>query len=55
MSRSVRKIVKRILLGLLIILVILVVIYRDLVGYGIQQGYGQLHIVWNAKPVEDIK
>lgn len=53
MSRSVRKIVKRILLGLLIILVILVVIYRDLVGYGIQQGYGQLHIVWNAKPVEE--
>lgn len=53
MKRSTRQVIKRILLGLLIILTILVVVYRDLIGYGIQQGYGQLHIVWNARPVEE--
>lgn len=27
--------------------------YWELVVYGIRQGRGQLHIIWNAKPVED--
>jgi predicted aminopeptidase len=53
MKRSTRQVIKRILQGLLIVLIILVVVYRDLIGYGIQQGYGQLHIVWNARPVEE--
>jgi predicted aminopeptidase len=29
------------------------VIYWELVSYGIQQGYGQLNIIWNARPVEE--
>ncbi|HEX6223895.1 MAG TPA: aminopeptidase [Chryseolinea sp.] len=52
MSSSVRKIFKRILLAALAVLVVLVLIYRDLIAYGLQQGYGQLNIIWNAKPVE---
>lgn len=47
------KIVKRVLWGLLGVIVILVLAYWDLVVYGIRQGRGQLNIVWNAKPVEE--
>ncbi|MFZ6013957.1 MAG: aminopeptidase [Bacteroidota bacterium] len=46
------KIIKRTLLALLAVVVVLVVIYWDLVSYGIRQAKGQFHIVWNAKPVE---
>jgi len=53
MKVSVGKIVKRTLLGLLILLLLGAVIFWDLVSYGAQQGYGQLNIVWNAKPVEE--
>ncbi len=42
---------KRVLLGLLILLVIFVIGWWDLVSYGARQGYGQLNIIWNAKPV----
>lgn len=47
------KIIRRILLGLLIIICFLIFIYWDLVSYGIRQAKGQLNIVWNAKPVEE--
>lgn len=45
--------IKRIFLICGIVLVIFLIWYRDLVMYGIQQGTGQLRIVWNAVPVED--
>jgi predicted aminopeptidase len=48
-----RKIIKRVLLGLLVIVTLLIILYWDLVSYGVRQGYGQLNIVWNAKPVEE--
>jgi predicted aminopeptidase len=48
-----RKILKRILAGLGLIIVVLLVIYGDLVLYGLRQGYGQLNIIWNARPVEE--
>ena len=35
------------------VMVVLLVIYHDLVLYGLRQGYGQLSIVWNARPVEE--
>jgi predicted aminopeptidase len=54
MRKKVGKIIKRTLLALLAILVILVVIYWDLVVYGVRQGKGQLNIVWNARPVEEV-
>lgn len=53
MKGSIRKWVKRILLGALAVIVVLVIIYRDLVAYGLRQGYGQLNIIWNARPVEE--
>ena len=47
-----RKIIKRILLAVLVAIVTLVIAQWDLVRYGIEQGRGQMNIVWNAKPVE---
>jgi predicted aminopeptidase len=46
------KILKRILFAVLFILLGLLIVYWDLVSYGFKQAQGQLHIVWNAKPVE---
>jgi predicted aminopeptidase len=48
-----KKIFKRILQGLLVIVIILTVVYWNLIVYGIRQGKGQLNIIWNAKPVEE--
>ncbi|MEJ7644023.1 MAG: aminopeptidase [Chryseolinea sp.] len=53
MKVNVGKIVKRTLLGLLLAVSLCAVIFWDLVCYGVQQGYGQLKIVWNARPVEE--
>jgi predicted aminopeptidase len=48
-----RKIIKRFFLALFLLLLVILVAQWDLVKYGIEQGKGQLHIVWNAKPVEE--
>jgi predicted aminopeptidase len=48
-----RKIIKRIFLALLLITAVVIVTQWELVKYAIQQAKGQLHIVWNAKPVEE--
>lgn len=48
-----RKIIKRIFLALLILLLIVIAVQWQLVSYGVQQLRGQLHIIWNAQPVED--
>ncbi|HET9487767.1 MAG TPA: aminopeptidase [Chryseosolibacter sp.] len=48
-----RKIIKRILLGLLLILLLLIIARWELVSYGFRQAKGQLHIIWNAEPVEE--
>src|SRR6187551_3198433 len=48
-----RKLFKRILLGFLAILLLLTVVYWDLVSYAARQGYGQLSIVWKARPVTE--
>ncbi|MBL7858871.1 MAG: aminopeptidase [Cyclobacteriaceae bacterium] len=52
MRRSIWKNVKRVLLVLLGGVVVLSIVYRDLLGYGLGQGWGQLRIIWNAKPIE---
>lgn len=46
-----RKILKRMLLFVLLIVGALAFIYRNLISYGVSQAKGQLHIVWNARPV----
>lgn len=48
-----RKIIKRTFLVLLLVAVITIIANWKLVTYGLQQGKGQLHIIWNAKPVEN--
>jgi predicted aminopeptidase len=48
-----RRLIKRLLVGLVITLVVLIVIFWDLVSYGVRQGYGQFRIIWNARPVEE--
>ena len=53
MPRKAVKIIKRILVGLVIVLIGLTVTYWNLISYGLKQAKGQLHIVWNAKPVTD--
>lgn len=47
------KILKRILWSILAVFGLLVIVYWDLVSYGVRQGRGQLNIVWNARPVEE--
>jgi predicted aminopeptidase len=54
MQKRTGKIIKRTLLALLAVLVILIIIYWELVVYGLRQGRGQLNIVWNARPVEEV-
>lgn len=54
MQKRTSKIIKRTLLAILAMLTILVIIYWELVVYGIRQGKGQLNIVWNARPVEEV-
>lgn len=48
-----RKIVKRIFLAFFMVIVVLVIARWELVKYGVQQGTGQMHIILNAKPVEE--
>jgi predicted aminopeptidase len=51
MKFRVGKIVKRILWVTLGMVILLVGLNWQLITYGLQQGYGQLNIIWNAKPV----
>lgn len=53
MKSKAGKIIRRILLAVFVIIVTLTIIYWDLISYGFKQAQGQLHIVWNAKPVEE--
>lgn len=48
-----RKLFRRLLTGLGIILLALTIIFWELISYAARQGYGQLSIIWNAKPVEE--
>jgi predicted aminopeptidase len=53
MGKKTGKIIKRVLSGLLILMIALIILYWDLVRYGIRQGIGQMNIVWNARPVDE--
>ena len=54
MQKKAGKIIKRSLLAMLVIVMTLVFIYWELVVYGFRQGKGQLNIIWNARPVEEV-
>lgn len=49
-----KKIVKQISLALLLIVITLLLWQHKLVYYGYSQAKGQLSILWNAKPIEEI-
>ena len=53
MRKKIWKTILRFLIASGVILLVVVVIYWDLVVYGIRQGRGQLNIIWNAKPVTE--
>ena len=44
---------KKILLGLLLVMVLLSIIYWPLISYGVAQGLGQLKIIREARPVKE--
>ena len=46
--------IRKIIFGSLVILFALIIWNWSLLVYGINQGIGQLNIVWRAKPVEEI-
>lgn len=45
--------IKKIILGFSVILLILILWNWELVVYGARQGYGQVRIVWEARPIEE--
>jgi len=51
MKATPQKLVRRILLGLAALIAILILVFWDLVSYGVRMGYGQMNIIWNARPV----
>lgn len=48
------KLRTKILLGILAVLILLVAFNYELVSYGVQQGLGQLEMVRNAVPIDDL-
>jgi predicted aminopeptidase len=52
MARQIRKIVKVTGIVFLLALAVIVILKWELVNYAGQQGFGQLSIIWKAKPVE---
>ena len=46
--------VKKILLALLLLLITLGIFYHELVSYGYMQAKGQLHILFNTRPVAEV-
>jgi len=53
MTDRLRKNLKRTGAALVFGLTFTIIAYWDLVSYAVQQGYGQLSIVWKARPVEE--
>jgi len=49
-----KKYLKRILIGFLLILVVLAVAYRDLLSYGFAQARGQFGILTNTRPIVEV-
>ncbi|MEI7584800.1 aminopeptidase [Runella sp.] len=45
---------KKILFAFLVVMVILGIYYRELVSYGYMQAKGQLHILFNTRPVSEV-
>ncbi len=46
--------IKKVLIGLMIVLVVVTLVYLDLIVYGIGQGLGQLKVLREARPIEEL-
>ena len=49
-----RRTLRNLLMGLLLLIIILGIWQWELVDYGIMQGKGQVNVLWNARPVEEV-
>ncbi len=49
-----RRKIKQFFLIFLLIVLLVVLVYWDLLLYGIRQGYGQMQIIWNTQPISEI-
>lgn len=47
--------IRKVLITIALFLLFLMVWYFPLISYGIKQGVGQLNVVWNARPIEEVK
>ena len=45
---------KKIGWGVLVIFFISILYFHELIGYGIAQGKGQFHVLWNAQPIAEV-
>ena len=45
---------KKVVLGILVVITVLIVLNMDLLKYGVMQGKGQLSVVWNAMPIDEV-
>lgn len=46
--------IRKIVLIVVVLVVALAFVYRDLLGYGVRQAIGQLHIIWSARPISEV-
>jgi predicted aminopeptidase len=44
---------RKIFISILIAIIALIAWNRSLIGYGLNQGYGQLNIIWKARPIRE--
>ena len=49
-----RPAIRKVLLILLVVIVVLGIWQWELIDYGIMQGRGQLNVLWNTRPVEEV-
>lgn len=54
MSRKCKKWFKYTFFTILGVLLILVLLYAELIVYALRQGYGQMRILWNSQPIEQV-
>lgn len=45
---------RKIFISILVAISGLIIWNRSLIWYGLNQGYGQLHIMWNARPIREV-
>lgn len=49
-----KRTLRYVLAGLMLLLLIVAVWQRELLDYGVMQGRGQFNVLWNARPVEEV-